>query len=305
MHKSFAGRDLKKIKWIFVVFWFLVIICSLIWNLNVNKRQMLALARVKAITAFDQANLYRGWISHLGGVYSPVSGEVRPNPYLKDVPERDIVTTTGKVLTLINANFMRPSLPEFGKASASQNLIHLTGINPINPNNKADAWEEEALRKFQAGIREVDEIQTINGHQYMRLIRASLLEEACLKCHVKQSLSFGGVVGGISLAVPLTDVFSATREQVMTITISHVIILIVGVALLLIGFNKIARVINNIKQLEGLIPICMHCKKIRVDKESWNQLEKYLSDNLDAMFTHGICPTCFEKEMDEITKSKN
>ena len=52
-----------------------------------------------------------------------------------------------------------------------------------------------------------------------------------------------------------------------------------------------------VKRLEGVIPICGVCKKIRDDKESWQQLEKYISEHSQALFSHGLCPECFEKEM--------
>jgi tetratricopeptide (TPR) repeat protein len=48
----------------------------------------------------------------------------------------------------------------------------------------------------------------------------------------------------------------------------------------------------RVKTLSGLIPICSHCKKIRDDKQSWHQLERYISDHSDAFFSHGICPDC-------------
>jgi DNA-binding response OmpR family regulator len=53
----------------------------------------------------------------------------------------------------------------------------------------------------------------------------------------------------------------------------------------------------RVKQLEGIIPICMYCKKIRDDGNTWNQLERYISDHSEAMFSHGICPTCAEEQM--------
>jgi hypothetical protein len=52
---------------------------------------------------------------------------------------------------------------------------------------------------------------------------------------------------------------------------------------------------EQVKRLEGIIPICMYCKKIRDDKESWLQLEEYISEHSEAMFSHGICPECIEK----------
>jgi PAS domain-containing protein len=53
--------------------------------------------------------------------------------------------------------------------------------------------------------------------------------------------------------------------------------------------------LNNVKTLEGLLPICANCKKIRDDKGFWNQVEGYISRNTNATFTHGICPECYEK----------
>ena len=50
----------------------------------------------------------------------------------------------------------------------------------------------------------------------------------------------------------------------------------------------------RVKKLEGIIPICMHCKKIRDDQNSWNQLELYITKHSEAMFSHGICPQCLE-----------
>jgi DNA-binding response OmpR family regulator len=51
----------------------------------------------------------------------------------------------------------------------------------------------------------------------------------------------------------------------------------------------------RVKQLQGLVPICSYCKKIRNDTNYWEQLESYLSDHSEAKFSHGICPECYEK----------
>jgi len=53
----------------------------------------------------------------------------------------------------------------------------------------------------------------------------------------------------------------------------------------------------RIKRLEGLIPICMYCKKIRNTGEIWQNLEEYLVEHSDASFTHGMCPDCLENHM--------
>ena len=51
----------------------------------------------------------------------------------------------------------------------------------------------------------------------------------------------------------------------------------------------------KVKHLEGIIPICMYCKKIRDDMESWQQLEQYITEHSEALFSHGICPECYGK----------
>lgn len=52
---------------------------------------------------------------------------------------------------------------------------------------------------------------------------------------------------------------------------------------------------TNIKQLKGLLPICMYCKKIRDDGDYWHQIENYIHEHTEAGFTHSICPDCRER----------
>lgn len=52
---------------------------------------------------------------------------------------------------------------------------------------------------------------------------------------------------------------------------------------------------KRVQHLEGLLPICSHCKKIRDDKGYWHQVELYVRDHSQAEFSHGICPECAKK----------
>jgi hypothetical protein len=52
---------------------------------------------------------------------------------------------------------------------------------------------------------------------------------------------------------------------------------------------------KEIKTLSGLLPICMHCKKIRDDKGYWQQMETYIHEHSDAQFSHSICRECADK----------
>jgi response regulator RpfG family c-di-GMP phosphodiesterase len=66
--------------------------------------------------------------------------------------------------------------------------------------------------------------------------------------------------------------------------------------------------LSRVKQLQGLLPICSYCKRIRDDHDYWQQVETYMSEHSQATFTHGICPECYEKffktELEELRKGK-
>lgn len=64
--------------------------------------------------------------------------------------------------------------------------------------------------------------------------------------------------------------------------------------------NALAR----IKTLSGLLPICASCKKIRDDKGYWKQIEVYIRDHSEAKFSHGYCPECAKKAMEEFEEWK-
>jgi hypothetical protein len=59
--------------------------------------------------------------------------------------------------------------------------------------------------------------------------------------------------------------------------------------------KKLQDALEQIKILRGVLPICASCKKIRDDKGCWNQLEVYIKEHPEAVFSHGICPDCAKK----------
>jgi len=68
---------------------------------------------------------------------------------------------------------------------------------------------------------------------------------------------------------------------------------------LAVKVTQLEGTLARVKQLEGIIPICMYCKKIRDDKDSWSQIELYISKHSEAFFSHGICPECERKQQEE------
>ena len=63
---------------------------------------------------------------------------------------------------------------------------------------------------------------------------------------------------------------------------------------------ELEETLGRIKRLEGLLSICMQCKKIRTENNDWHQLEQYIGEHSDAVFSHGLCPECLEKAMKKL-----
>ena len=59
--------------------------------------------------------------------------------------------------------------------------------------------------------------------------------------------------------------------------------------------DELQRALADVRQLEGFLSICSYCKRIRTEEQSWEQMERYISDHSHAQFSHGICPSCFDK----------
>ena len=62
-------------------------------------------------------------------------------------------------------------------------------------------------------------------------------------------------------------------------------------------FHELEEALKRVKQLQGLLPICSYCKKIRNDRNYWEQVDAYVASHSEAQFSHGVCPDCYELHM--------
>lgn len=65
---------------------------------------------------------------------------------------------------------------------------------------------------------------------------------------------------------------------------------------------ELEQALADIKQLSGILPICSFCKKIRDDTGYWQQVERFIADHSDAIFSHSLCPTCKEEHYGDILR---
>ena len=67
--------------------------------------------------------------------------------------------------------------------------------------------------------------------------------------------------------------------------------------------ERILEFTQQIRLLKLLIPICMYCKRVRDDSNYWDQVENYIHTHTGSNFSHGICPTCFDQQMSNLSRA--
>jgi CheY-like chemotaxis protein len=67
--------------------------------------------------------------------------------------------------------------------------------------------------------------------------------------------------------------------------------------------ERILEFTKQIRMLKLLIPICMYCKRVRDDTDYWDQVENYIHTHTGSNFSHGICPTCFDQQMSNLSRA--
>jgi DNA-binding response OmpR family regulator len=72
--------------------------------------------------------------------------------------------------------------------------------------------------------------------------------------------------------------------------------------------ERILRYTTQVRQLEELLPICSYCKKIRDDKNYWQQMEGYINERTGSEFSHSVCPDCYQRvivpELEKLKQQK-
>ena len=72
---------------------------------------------------------------------------------------------------------------------------------------------------------------------------------------------------------------------------------------LAVRIRELEDALKHVKRLQGLLPICSYCKKVRNETNYWQQVDSYLSSHSDLELTHSVCPDCFAKVMTELDEA--
>lgn len=232
---------------VMVILWTFLMVLHAREQYHDYDKSILEIANREAELAYYKDSLYRKWGALNGGVYVPISEHTQPNPYLINIKNRDITTPDGQKLTLVNPAYMTRLVFEMAAGNVVQ--VHLTSDKYLNPVNKPDEWEMDALQKLYDGAEQVSELSKIKDKLYLRFMKPFVIDESCLKCHEYQGYSIGDIRGGISLELPLFGYYKALEEEQRHIIISSLTIWILGIITLIFTYFKMSSVVRKEENL--------------------------------------------------------
>ncbi|WP_456379003.1 EAL domain-containing protein [Thiolapillus sp.] len=222
------------------ILWTASIAVIAIWSISEERKSTLNLATAEARAYFNKDQAVRLWATEHGRIYVPTTSNYPPDPNLSHIRERDIATPSGIKLTLINpARIIRELDENFGHLYGVTGRV--TSLTPLAVENTPDEWEKQALYRLALGEKEIIELTTINGQEYLRLMQPLMVNTDCLLCHADQDFTPGEPGGGIGIALPMQEL----RTQETAAIVSNVTILLtlwlLGIASLIVGAWIISR----------------------------------------------------------------
>ncbi|PKP09075.1 MAG: hypothetical protein CVU09_12875 [Bacteroidetes bacterium HGW-Bacteroidetes-4] len=270
---------------------------SLIWNINNEYRVAYQLAKNEAISSFNKDMVFRKWVSVHGGVYVPVTDHTKPNPNLKNIPERDIVTDSGVILTLMNPAYVMRQIhalwqEQYGTPG------HLISLSGDYRKTMPDEWEQTALEKLKNNPELINEIDKAGDEGFIRVLNPVYYDSDCLKCHQGETISQGSLAGALSVKVPLKNYSELASKKSKSYALMHLGLFFLVVIITIFGYLSYQREFVENKKIEARL-IANEEKLIEVQRMGkisywhYHRKSKTFEFSNDLFELVGIHPTDF------------
>ncbi len=278
------AKNNKIIAYIFFILLVLTIAAFMLVQVETDKQNQKALSEQKVLQEakayFDSIVITRSWNAIHNGIYVKQTDKIRPNPYLKD---NSLLTKAGETLVKINPAWMTRQISEL---TEKKNLYYftITSLNPLNPNNKPDVFEQKALEFFKINPDKKHYSQFNDDHLRFNFMGSLVTEQSCLNCHQHQGYKLGDIRGGIRVSLP-TPLFNK-EQQMLTARTNKAKISIIAAAvfillLLLVFFNIIYRQQQKVEKLN--VSLAEKVKDRTKQLEKMYQHEKYIKEILKTI----------------------
>ena len=235
---------INRVVLIALLIWSFLIVAASLINTQTNYDYADDLAEHEAVVSVKKDLAYRSWVSSHGGVYVPITKKTPPNPYLSHIKNRDVYTTAGQHLTLMNPAYtLSQMMKDYTKLYGTKG--HITSRVLMNPKNKPDAWEEKALEDVEVTRKPASAMATIDKEEYFRYLNPLVTKKSCLKCHAFQGYKVGDIRGGVSVSIPLKayykEAFLHSLEDIAVI----LVIYLLGLLIIFYGRKKSIQLLGS------------------------------------------------------------
>jgi len=198
---------------------------------------------------------------------------------IRTINPKDNTTTTAYILGVdVPGRQLGSTVPLFG--TVIERCIRTQSSLLFQPESMDEVVNRfpHLLPTFKAGLRSMIFVPLISKDQVIGVLSLQATEP---KAHTEGDLRLAGRVGHqITGAIVNAQLFADLKQ---TEEAKEKLIC------------ELENALSQIKQLKGLLPICMYCKKIRNDKNYWEAVESYITVHSEAIFSHGVCPECHKK----------
>lgn len=174
---------------------------------------------------------------------------------------------------------------ESGQFQSDNGVFTFATSYPLEESQKSSDGSSEAFSSSSKSVEGRDFFFKIVSHIPIAVLVENSQKFLNKIIHILIAIGCISLLGSIALAYFMENRRRANKERQLLL-------------------EDLQKAVDEIKTLQGVIPICSYCKKMRDDEGVWNRLELYISNHSDADFSHGICPECMTKQMDALKAKK-
>lgn len=243
-----------------------------------NERQATEQVLNQARVIARQVILTRQWVSDCGGVLVPRESE----------GAKETFYFYNKVLETSNGTYQKftPSMvtKKLSQYSNRQDLyrIRIASLSPLNPENRPDDFEKQALQKFKKEA--LNEMVLFDSHgekKHLHYVVPLYMEKACLDCHQRPRKSQGAIGGGLSVFLPINKMALSIKTSHLKLAFSGLALIIMTISILFLLLRHV--VIKPLKNLEEMTTeIGRGNLDVRVNINTGDEFEK-LGQAFNAM----------------------
>jgi len=190
---------------------------------NLTSQLMMQRVREQAVAYLDLINHTKTWNFENGGVYVLKSKQVQSNAYLKQLGiDPDVACKDGRIFTIRNHAIMINEISRLSEKQEGGGTFRITSNWPLDPENVPDTFEKAGLALLSKETPEHYAVVKRYGKTSFRYLSPLYAEPSCLGCHRGLPLKPGGILGAVSISIPIDLMIAQTQKTRIIIFLSAI-----------------------------------------------------------------------------------